>query len=332
VQQVLENIWVDVTVLKEVEEFLAEWNSTSEVIMAQTSGSTGAPKQIKLSKKGLLFSARNTNTFFKLNENSKALLCLPLATIGGKMMLVRALESKMTLFIDSPSSNPLSKRDEYFDFVAVTPMQLSKMVQESLHKTSKIKSILVGGAPMNENLICQLKENKLTVYHGYGMTETASHVSLRKVGFESDEYYKAMPGIHFSYGNNKTLTIHYPALHDAPIETTDSVELIDEFKFKWVGRNDFVVNSGGIKIHVEEIEYELSTFIQLPFFVAGIPDDVLGEKLILCIESNDNEVIIDFNFLGVKKPREVMYFAKFSYTESGKINRKATVNQLNLNK
>jgi len=332
VQQLLKNIWVDITVLKEVEEFLVEWNSTSQELKAHTSGSTGAPKQITLSKKGLLFSARNTNTFFKLNENSKALLCLPLATIGGKMMLVRALESKMTLFIDSASSNPLRKREEYFDFVAVTPMQLIKMLDESIDKVRRIKYILVGGAPMNENLISGLKDEKITVFLGYGMTETASHIAIRKAGYENDEFYQAMPGIRFSYGDNQTLKIHYPALNDFPIETNDLVELVDCNRFKWLGRKDFVVNSGGIKIHIEDIENRLSNRIKCPFFVAGIPDDVLGEKLILCIESNDNEVIFDLNFLGVKKPREVIYLAKFSYTESGKINRKATVNQLNLNK
>ena len=257
----LENIFVETKLIKEVDEFLTEWNSSSEEIMAQTSGSTGIPKIIKLSKKGLQFSARNTNNFFNLNENSKALLCLPMTTIGGKMMLVRALESKMTLVVDHPSSNPLSKHSEYFDFVAVTPMQLTKIVNESCEKINTIQSILVGGAPMNEKLISQLKEKKITVYHGYGMTETASHVAIRKVGFESDEFYNAMPGIRFSISDSQTLKIHYPALQDAPIETTDIVELIDEFRFNWVGRNDFVVNSGGIKIHVEEIENELSRYL-----------------------------------------------------------------------
>lgn len=331
-QQVLDNIWVNEVVVKEVEKFLAEWNSTSEELVTQTSGSTGIPKQVKLSKSGLIFSARNTNKFFNLKENSKALLCLPMTTIGGKMMLVRALESKMTLLIDPPSSNPFSKRNEYFDLVAVTPMQLTKILNESFEKIKNINSILVGGAPMNENLISKLKQNKITVYHGYGMTETASHVAIKKVGFEFDEFYSSMPGIRFSIGENQTLIIHYPAIQETPIETNDVVELIDENRFNWLGRNDFIVNSGGIKIQVEVIENELVNLINSPFFLAGIPDDILGEKLILCVESHVKVAEFDFNFLGVKKPREVFFLDKFSYTESGKINRKATVNQLKLNK
>jgi O-succinylbenzoic acid--CoA ligase len=330
VQRILENIWVNRIVLNEVEGFLSEWNSNSPDISAQTSGSTGIPKLIKLSKKGLVFSARNTNAFFNLNEKSKALLCLPLVTIGGKMMLVRALESNMQLHIEKSSANPLSKNDQKFDFVAVTPMQLANMLNESLEKVRAITSILVGGAPMNENLISQLIANEITVYHGYGMTETASHIAIRKVGFETEEYYQAMPGISFEYGENQTLKINYPALQDTQIETTDLVILKNEFNFKWLGRNDFVVNSGGIKIQVEEIENQLAHLIKMPFFVVGIPDEVLGEKLALFVESSEKKFSLDFEFLGIKKPREVFIMDNFVYTESGKIDRNVTVNQLKL--
>ena len=330
-QQIRENFWVNSTVLKEVEEFLSQWNSGSDYIVAQTSGSTGNPKLIKLPKSGLRFSAQNTIQFFNLNENSKALLCLPLTTIGAKMMIVRAIECKMTLYMDKSSSNPLLERDEKFDFVAVTPMQLTNMLNESLDKVHEIKSILVGGAPMNENLISQLRDENITVYHSYGMTETASHVAIKKVGFETDESYQAMSGIRFEYGKNQTLKIHYLALDDKPIETTDQVELLDENRFIWLGRNDFVVNSGGIKIQVEEIESKLSNLIGFPFFVFGIYDTYLGEKLILCVETSEKELSFDFEFLGVKKPREVYLLNNFVYTKSGKLDRKATVNQLKLN-
>jgi O-succinylbenzoic acid--CoA ligase len=331
VQKVLENIWVDSFVLNEVEDFISEWNTHSDVVMARTSGSTGIPKNISLLKNGMSYSARNTIAYFKLNEKTKALLCLPLTTIGGKMMLVRAFESKMTMFVDVASSNPLSRRDENFDFIAVTPMQLANILDESLLKLKKIKSILVGGAPINENLIYRLQEEKITVYHGYGMTETASHVAIKKVGLETDEYYHAMPGISFEYGQNQTLRINYPALQIDSIETTDVVELIDSKRFKWFGRNDFVVNSGGIKIHIEEIENQLSNLIEFPFFVFGISDVTLGEKLILCVESSEKINSLDFNFLGIKKPREIYILNSFVYTESGKIDRQATVNQLKLN-
>lgn len=327
-QKIRENIWVNAMVLKEVEEFLFEWYSDSEAIVTQTSGSTGSPKQVKLSKNGLRYSARNTIQFFSLNEKSNALLCLPLNTIGGKMMIIRAIESKMNLFIDKPSSNPLHGRNEKFDFIAVTPMQLTNILKDSIDQIRQIKSILVGGAPMSEKLISQLSSEKITVFHGYGMTETASHVAIKKVGFDADDIYAAMPGIRFSYGESQTLKIHYPALQEEPIVTTDLVELVDEGRFKWLGRNDFTVNSGGVKIQVEEIENQLSKFVEHPFFVFGIPDEYLGEKLILCIETTLKNIEFDFDFLGIKKPREVFFLDSFVYTESQKIDRKATANLL----
>jgi O-succinylbenzoic acid--CoA ligase len=329
VQKVSENIWVNSEVKVEVDAFITEWSSDSSEISAHTSGSTGKPKEISLSKSGLLFSAKNTIHYFNLSENTNALLCLPLSTIGGKMMLVRAIESKMKLFVIQASSNPLFEFTKSVDFIAITPMQLTNMMLDTMDKVRAIQHVLVGGAPMNEKLVSWLKEEKITVYHGYGMTETASHVALKKVGFQTDEYYQAMPGIHFEYGENQTLRIHYPALRSEPFETTDIVELIDSYRFKWLGRNDFVVNSGGVKIHVEEIENELSKLVETPFFVYGIPDSYLGEKLILCIESSVSKVSFDFDYLGVKKPREVFFLNSFVYTKSGKIDRKATFNQLN---
>ncbi len=330
-QNVYDNFSINPSVKEEVEQFIIDWYSDLSHIKAMTSGSTGKPKQIQLLKNGMLYSARNTVTYFNLTEKTKALLCLPLTTIGGKMMIVRAIESKMKLNVIKAVSNPLSEWEGRIDFIAVTPMQLSNMLNQSLEKVREIQYILVGGAPMNEGLITQLRDEKITVYHGYGMTETASHVAIKKVGFETDEYYQAMPGIRFEYGENQGLKIFFPALHDNPIITSDQVELANEFQFNWLGRNDFVVNSGGIKIHVEEIENQLSWFIQVPFFVSGIPDTYLGEKLILCIESTDSFTNVDLEFLGVKKPREVYHLASFIYTNSGKLDRKATVNQLKLN-
>lgn len=329
--RISENIWAEDAVGIEVEQFFSEWNSEKPYIIAQTSGSTGVPKEIRLNKKGLVLSARNTIQFFGLNENSKALLCLPLTTIGGKMMLVRAMESRMNLQVQKASSNPLLNFEKKLDFIAVTPMQLAQMMEESPKKLKGISSVLVGGAPMNETLIRQLVEEKLTVYHGYGMTETASHVALKKVGYQSDEYYRALPGINFEYGKNNTLKINYPAVSTKHIETNDVVELIDTETFQWLGRVDFIVNSGGIKIQVERVEQELSKIIQKPFFLFGKADKKLGEKLVLVIESDIIQMEFSFDFLGICKPREVYFLKQFCYNQSGKLDRRETIKLLKIN-
>jgi O-succinylbenzoic acid--CoA ligase len=319
------NVIVSAELENVVLSFLSEWQSANKVIRVKTSGSTGAPKEIVLSKNGVIASAQNTIQFFNLSTDTRALLCLPLTTIGGKMMLVRALQSSMQLHIQNPSSNPLKSFTFPIDFIAVTPMQLKVILDESELELKKIRSVLVGGGPISSELELQLTEKEITVYHSYGMTETASHVALRRVGFDGEDFYKALPGIHFSVHENQALAISFSALKSELIQTTDQVELLSETSFRWLGRNDFVINSGGVKIHPEEIERLLSQQISIPFFISSLPDQTLGERVILFIESEEN-ISLDFNsdFPKYGQPKEVICLPKFSYTPSGKIDRRLT--------
>ncbi len=316
------NFIVSAELQNDVNRFLTEWNSSNDFITLQTSGSTGTPKKIELSKKGVLTSAENTIRFFKLTAQKNALLCLPLTTIGGKMMIIRSLISSMKLQIETPSANPLKTIDSEIDFIAVTPMQLGNILHESLEKIKKIKTILVGGAPISLELQSLLKQYEITVFHSYGMTETASHVALKRVGNVTDELYQALPGVHFSTNENQLLTIHYPALGDQVIQTTDQVELVSETSFRWIGRKDFVINSGGVKVHPEEIEQVLSSSISVPFFIAGIPDQLLGERVVVFVETEENISFADnIDFPKYGRPKEVICIPRFFYTQSGKIDR-----------
>lgn len=326
--QIPSNFVVDTEEESQVLNFLADWHSLGSTIQVKTSGSTGAPKEIELSKQGMLFSAQNTVHFFSLTAHSSALLCLPLSTIGGKMMVVRALQSSMRLYIQTPSANPLKSGDFSIDFMAVTPMQLKVMLDESESKLRKIRSVLVGGGPISSELELQLTEKEITVYHSYGMTETASHVALRKVGYGGNEYFISLPGIHFSVNENQALQIHFPALQTEVIETTDRVELVSETTFRWIGRTDFVINSGGVKIHPEEIESLIAQQISIPFFISSVPDQRLGERVVLFVEGLEN-ISLDFeiDFPKYGRPKEVLFLPKFRYTRSGKIDRIVTRKQ-----
>lgn len=319
------NIDCHTEVKSELNDFLIDWFSDKTYINSCTSGSTGKPQEIQLRKEGVQFSAQNTIDYFKLNEYSKALLCLPLTTIGGKMMVIRALMSNMKLVVQKATANPLKDQNQTYDFIAVNPMQLSNMLNHSLNELKQITTILVGGAPIHAQLENRLKTEGIFVYHSYGMTETASHVALRKVGHNESKFYSALIGITFETNEYGNLIIHYPALNTNPIQTNDQVKLLNSYSFEWIGRNDFVINSGGIKVHPEEVESKIADQIAYPFFITGIPDEVLGEKVVLVIESTNSDGFYNFDFLGNHKPREVYFVEKFIYTTSEKIDRKATI-------
>lgn len=312
--------------IQTIQDFLFLLENREEIAL-QTSGSTGIPKKIKFASSQLLNSAAKTNAFFHLTESTRALLCMSPKVIAGKMMLVRAYLGDYNLQIVEPTKRPLETVKEPIDFVAMVPLQLSKSLQHDLHKLKSIHTILIGGGPIPANLEDALRENKLTVYHSFGMTETVSHIALRKVGFETQDTFEALPGITFSVKENQ-LIIHAPDLEIEALETNDLIELKSPNSFKWLGRKDFVINSGGYKLLPELLENRWSKFLQVPFFLWKEEDTKWGEKLVLYLEGNAwpsfSETALLEEFQKHELPKVYYLCPHFVTTESGKLNRLET--------
>jgi O-succinylbenzoic acid--CoA ligase len=289
-----------------------------------TSGSTSAPKSVELQRTLLEQSARATLKRLGLSGEGKTLLFLPAKYIGGKMLLIRALLGNMDIYLTKPAAK-LPELKGRFDLVSLTPMQAAR----SLEHLNQFKKILLGGGPISHTLHKQLQEIDAEIYHTYGMTETASHVALKMLnGPNQQTYFEALPGIRFSTDERECLVINAPDWNITNLVTNDVVDLHSETRFTWLGRADNVVNSGGIKLHPEVIERLLSSAINKPFFVAGLPDNELGQKLVLLVESQ-TELTIDFTgLMRVQKPRAVYCLPQFIYTETGKVNRGETLKLL----
>jgi O-succinylbenzoic acid--CoA ligase len=302
---------------KSIGDFLLDWFDDKSYIDLQTSGTTGEPKIIRTDKQAMVNSALATGDFFKLSPGDKALYCLPTKYIAGKMMLVRSFILGLDIDFIAPRSHPLAKNDTKYDFVAMVPLQ----AQNSLAGLTNVKKMIVGGAKMSKRLEKSLLKVKTEVYETYGMTETITHIAAKKVG---DKAFSLLPNIQISQNDKKCLVIDAPKISPEPIVTNDLVEIINGNQFVFLGRIDNVVNSGGIKLIPEQIEEKLSNGIHSRFFVGGIPDSVLGEKLILVIEGDKQDADeLSFAMLDkYEKPKEVFYVPKFMETENGKIKRK----------
>jgi len=301
---------------KEVKSFISEWLVPKETIELQTSGSTGTPKKIVVQKKCMKNSARLTGARFGLKSGDSALLCLPMKYIAAKMMVVRALELGLELKVVDPSGTIR----ESADFVAMVPMQLAN----SLDQLDHIKTIIVGGSPVNESLIKKLQNTKTEIYETYGMTETVTHVAVKPLnGVHKSECFVALDGVSFETDARGCLIIDAPALNPEPVVTNDVVELLSVTSFNWLGRIDNVINSGGIKMHPEIIEKKLESFLpNRRYFVVGLPDKELGQKLALIVEGDPFD--IELNYLPkYEQPKEIIFRSSFPETESGKIKRHA---------
>ena len=324
-------------------DFIRLWMDDSiDQFTVQTSGSTGAPKLIQHSRAAMTASAERTCDFFGLKQGDKALLALPATHIGGKMMIVRSIVRGMKLFCAEPKSNPLAQLDfnKEIEFAAFTPMQMSMIMDETISraKLSQIRKIILGGGEVSYPLRQRLQSIKASVYETYGMTETVSHIALRKInGDAKSDHFTLLDGVKIATDDRGCLVIDAPHLSKERLITNDMVNIISEKEFHWLGRYDNVINTGGIKVSAEEIERKLQPYVNLNFFIAGMPDDILGQHVAMIVETAKARETLQQQYADVlsiypgkyEKPKEILTIEKFSYTENGKVNKKETLARLN---
>jgi O-succinylbenzoic acid--CoA ligase len=319
------------TINDSVYQFLLDWFSTEDFVVVQTSGSTGKPKPIRLKKEFMVNSAKATGTFFGLKENTTALLCLSTDYIAGKMMLVRALTLGWSIDVLAPTSKVEIIKE--YDFSAMVPLQL----RSSLGDIDKIKKLIVGGGVVANDLIEAIQNKSTEIYATYGMTETITHIAVKKlnniISNDSEKpHYKTLPNVQLSQDNRDCLVIDAPKVAEEKIITNDVIRLISDTEFEWLGRYDNVINSGGVKLHPEKIEEKLSKIISNRFFVIGVPDKRLGEKLVLVVEGKEYNIILNEakELTKYETPKEVYFVDQFIETETKKIQRKKTLDLVSL--
>jgi O-succinylbenzoic acid--CoA ligase len=323
-----------------INSFLNDWFNAKGFVEVKSSGSTGTPKVVRLQKRHMINSAIATGEYFHLNNNIKALLCMSPDYIAGKMMLIRALTLGWHLDVVDPKTNPLRDCEGYYDFAAMVPLQL----HHSLDDIYKVKKIIVGGGPVSKELSYKIQNVETEIFATYGMTETITHIAVKKLNhFRHNEsvttaHYEILPNISISLDDRKCLIIAAPTIADDKVITNDLVELMSVKTFKWLGRYDAVINSGGIKLIPEQIEEKLSALISNRFFVAGLPDSVLGEKLILVIENKTKNISKENLLKKIKDlkhiskfeiPKEIYLLQRFFETPTKKINRTKTLQLIN---
>lgn len=315
----------------EIRAFLEEWGNEELSISVKTSGSTGKPKLIRLLKSDMIASAKLTGEYFNLKNAQTALLCLPVKYIAGKMMLVRAMVLGLDLISVKPSSNPIIDCVQSINFAAMTPMQVNTVLNQSPDKLNLIEQLIIGGAPVNSPLESKLQEVKTHCYNTYGMTETITHIAVKKLnkGYKS-KYFEALPNITFQLNEDDCLVINTPHLSTSTITTSDKAKITDKQAFILIGRMDNVINSGGIKIHPEELETRVSNlFHNKRFFFSSLPDELFGEKLVLVIESENTiynlESGLEKQLDTFEMPKTIFYIDSFMETKTKKIDRIRTL-------
>lgn len=273
----------NIVLTPEAEEFLREWESDSPIVKAHTSGSTGKPKEIELLKADMIASARATIRFFGLGPSSFLVLPLSPSYIAGKMQIVRAMEAECSLCVEPPSSHPMARgTDGRISLLPIVPSQLAGLMESP--SFSSIDNLIIGGAPLAPRDEALLVSCGINAYATYGMTETCSHVALRRIG---SDRFDALPGFWFSVDDRGCLVIETSTLSFGQIVTNDMVSLISPQSFRWLGRFDNVINSGGVKIFPEEIEKVLVPMLPpgATAYVTSRKSEKWGEEAVIVTDS-----------------------------------------------
>lgn len=321
--------------------FIRDWLSGVEDFQLTTSGSTGNPKQITITRSQMILSARRTARKIDIKERSTALVCIDSKYIGGKMMLVRSLTLGLKIMAVDPIANPLIKIpvDKCVQFTALVPYQINAVLESKHpHLLNNLDKVLIGGAPLSDATRERLDRFQCELYETYGMTETVSHIALRLVNTpKKQQYFEVLPGIEISQDARGCLQISGDDL-EHPVITNDLVEIPAKGKFQWLGRWDSVINTGGIKVLPEKIEKELDAIfhenhVDNRFFIAALPDERLGHKLVLILEGVQfSSELLNKSMLKLRSvlpayeyPKEIYFTPNFATTATQKVDRIQTL-------
>ena len=351
-----------------LEDFFSEWNNDSDRVLVHTSGSTGKPKPMMVEKKRMLNSARITCDFLGLKPGDSALLCMSLDYIAGKMVVVRSIERHLHLISVSPSGHPLKDIDlkgvngkdvnGEITFAAMVPMQVYNTLQvpEERERLTHIRHLIIGGGAIDASLEKELQAlpGNIAIWSTYGMTETLSHIALRRInGDEASEWYQPFDSVKISQTDEGCLVIDAPLVCAETLVTNDIVEIepyiynkvekhdkeekhdkVEKLRFRIKGRKDNVICSGGIKIQIEEVEALLKPHLEKPFMIAKKKDEKFGEIAVLLTEDEDikkveatiRRLLSDEKSSDHKNhkywiPREYLHVEHLPLTETGKPKR-----------
>ena len=332
--------------------FIDEWNNDSEYVEVKTSGSTGEPKRMLVEKRRMLNSARITCDFLGLKAGDTALLCMSTDYIAGKMMVVRSIERGLKLIEVPPCGHPLNNSQLsarlsclasdhrssgrlaqprivncQLDFAAMVPMQVynSLQVPEEKERLMAIRHLIIGGGAIDEAMEAELRTFPHAVWSTYGMTETLSHIALRRIsGPEASEWYMPFPAVKLSTTNEGCLVIDAPEVCAQTLITNDIVELKSDGRFRIRGRKDNVICSGGIKIQIEEVEQTLKKYMRVPYIISKRKDEKFGEIVVLLTEGDtvEAQTICEQVLPKYHQPKVYLHVNQIPLTETGKPARK----------
>ncbi|MFC7073915.1 class I adenylate-forming enzyme family protein [Halovenus rubra] len=349
-----------------VDQRPAQWERDETALILFTSGTTGRPKAVRLTLGNLVASATASAFRFGLDARDRWLCCLPVSHMGGLAPAVRTVCYGTTLVLQpefDPSATATVLNDRQITQVSLVPTQLKRLLEHGWRPSTSLDTVLLGGAPTTEELLTRANEAEVPVYTTYGMTETASGISVARPAQQErypgtvgqplvgttvtilNDRTPAAPGVEGEIVvDGPTVTPGY--LDEAATESrfseygfhTGDLGYQDEAGRLWVnGRVDDVINTGGELVSpagVVDVLLSLETVADAA--VVGVPDEKWGERvsaIVVPAEGTDTteqrlrERCRD-NLAPYKVPKLIQFEERVPRTASGTVDREAVRRQL----
>ena len=326
-----------------------------------TSGSTGTPRLVELSRDAVLASARASEQNIGWETTDRWLLCLPLAHTGALSIVLRCLLARQTVLLFEPSAGgllgdlePLLRVAQQATLISVVPSVLAAMLDAGFVPPSRLRAVLVGGAGCSPALCQRAYAARVPLLTSYGLTETGSQVVTRgyaqrldpvrvRNGVVSAGYALVGVAVRLDDGEPATISIRSPSLFSgyagqgpAPLgadgffRTGDHGVLGHDGELYVRGRSDDVIVSGGENVDPLEVEAAL---VALPGVQAacvfGTPSARFGQVVTAVLVTGDRALgqashlaeLLADRLARHKLPRRALITDSLPLTASGKVDR-----------
>ncbi|MBK1881901.1 AMP-binding protein [Luteolibacter pohnpeiensis] len=333
-------------------------------LLFETSGSSGKPKWIVLSKEALLLSAAAVNRHLKVDETSRWGLSLPLHHVGGFGVMARTFEAACNWSRFESKWQPVAFTQwlerEKISHLSLVPTQVHDLVSTRQTAPKSLEAIVVGGGKLDVATGQAARDLGWPVLASYGMTEACSQIATQSLDLLDKPYQTGnipiLPIWKTRTDDENRLSISGPALFTGILEfsngnwvfsarqspwhqTADRV-LLDQETLTPLGRGDLMVKIMGELVDPLAIEHEIVTLsggeiATGTFAVVALPSARNEHRLVVVFaKSHDcaatHEVLQNYNKSapGFRRLEQTVFLEKLPLSELGKIRRGEIVTQI----
>ncbi|MBD8870813.1 AMP-binding protein [Nocardioides sp. MJB4] len=301
-----------------------------EPLVVETSGSTGAPKRVRLSRRALVASA--TATHERLGGPGRWLLTLPPSYVAGLQVVVRSLLAGVRPAV---AEGPWAGAAERCRYASLVPTQLHRALTDPAETAALagLDAVLLGGGPIDPSLRQRAVDAGITVVATYGSSETSGGcvydgVPLAQVRVETEDDGRvriAGPVLFDGYDDDPAATSE--VLDGGWFRTSDLGRVVDG-RLVVLGRLDDVVISGGINVPTPAVARRLREHLCVDAVeVLGVPDEVWGQRVVAFVVGRlDRDAARDWVAAEHPRswaPREVVELPELPLLANGKVDRVA---------